>query len=104
AVRAWGVLNELRAMRRNESTVAIIERALELTNFEAVMLAQADGRQRVANIRKLVEIARAFEARQVFTFADFIAHLRRLVETEPREPIAQIVDEEENVVRLMTIH
>ncbi|MGH7949285.1 MAG: PD-(D/E)XK nuclease family protein [Candidatus Binataceae bacterium] len=91
-------------MRERASVADIIERALKLTNFESVLLAQRRGRQRVANARKLLERARAFEVHGVFGFADFLVTLRRLVEDEPREPQAQILGESENVVRLMTIH
>jgi ATP-dependent helicase/nuclease subunit A len=105
ALGAWAVLSELRAMReRSASIVEIIERAFELTGFEAVMLGQSQGRQRVANLRKLVELAREFESRRFFAFADFIAHLRRLTIDPPREAQAQILGENEDVVRLMTIH
>lgn len=104
ALRAWRVLNELREMKERCGLAELIERALELTDFEAVMLAQSDGRQRAANIRKLLEIAREFQSRRFFGLADFIRHLQRLTELEPREPQAQILGEDENVVRLMTIH
>ncbi|MGD0074900.1 MAG: UvrD-helicase domain-containing protein [Candidatus Binataceae bacterium] len=104
AIRAWDVIRELRAMRERAPIVALIERALELTAFEAVMIAQSRGNQRAANIRKLVEMARDFESRHLFTLADFIGHLRRLTTDQPNEPQAQLMDENEDVMRLMTIH
>jgi ATP-dependent helicase/nuclease subunit A len=105
AVRAaHAALADLRAMRERMSLTAIIERALELTRFEAVQLGLDDGRQRAANVRKLVEMARAFQSRSFFGLVQFVDHLRRLVAEEPLEPQAQIVGEHENVVRLMTIH
>jgi len=104
AIRAWQVLRELRAMRERAPLVALIERALELTDFEAVMIAQPRGTQRIANVRKLVEIARDFESRSFFTLADFISHLRRLTTDQPNEAQAQLLDENEDVLRLMTIH
>ena len=72
-------------MRERAPLVAAIERALEITDFEAVMIAQPRGPQRVANIRKLVDIARDFESRSFFTLADFISHLRRLTTDQPNE-------------------
>ena len=104
AVHAWNVLHELRAMREHAPLVAIVERALGLTDFEAVMIAQSRGAQRVANIRKLVEIAREFESRSFFTLADFISHLKRLTTDQPNEPQAQVLGENEDVMSLMTIH
>lgn len=101
---AWETLRQLRDLAKRASLVEVVERALEMTEFEAVMLAQPDGRQRVANIRKLAELAMVFEAHRFFGFSDFAAHLRRLVTQPPNEPQAQILGEGENVVRLMTIH
>jgi len=104
ALAAWHVLHELRLARGRCSITALIEFALELTGFEAVMIAADPSRQRAANLRRLLELARTFEAHQFFTFHDFVAYLRRLVDEEPREPQAQILGENESVVRLMTVH
>jgi ATP-dependent helicase/nuclease subunit A len=101
---AHRVLAELRAMRERDSLGAIVERALELTRFEAVMVGMANGRQRAANARKLGELARDFETHRFFGFADFVRHLRRLVAEPPREPQAPTAAEGDDVVRLMTIH
>ena len=98
------MLIALRKMRERASLTAIIERALELTRFEAVILGLPNGLQRAANVRKLMETAREFEAHRFFGLGDFVRHLRLLVEKEPREPQAQIAGEADNVVRLMTIH
>ena len=68
------------------------------------MIAQPRGSQRVANVRKLVEMAREFESRCLFTLADFISHLRRLTTDQPNQAQAQLLDENEDVLRLMTIH
>jgi ATP-dependent helicase/nuclease subunit A len=103
-LHAWRVLRELRDMRARVPIVEVIERALELTNFEAVMIGLPQGSQRVANLRKLVELARGFESRRFFSFHDFIIYLRRLIADPPLEPQAQILGESENVVRLMTVH
>ncbi|HKV53217.1 MAG TPA: UvrD-helicase domain-containing protein [Candidatus Binataceae bacterium] len=104
ALRAWRILEELRKLRARGTIIQVIEHALAATGYEAVMLGLSQGRQRVANLRKLVELAREFESRRLFTFDDFVAHLRRLVEEEPYESQAQILGESENVVRLMTVH
>lgn len=101
---AHRTLAELRAMRERDSLGAVVERALELTRFEAVMLGMANGRQRAANARKLAELARDFETHRFFGFGDFVRHLRQLVAEPPREPQAPTVAESDDVVRLMTIH
>ncbi len=104
ALSAKAVLGALRKMRERAALTAILERALELTRFEAVMLGLPNGLQRAANVRKLIETAREFETHHFFGLGDFARHLRRLVQEVPREPQAQIAGEADNVVRLMTIH
>ncbi len=104
ALRAKDALIGLRGMRERAALTTIVERALELTRFEAVLLGLPNGFQRAANVRKLTEIAREFEAHRFFGLGDFVRHLRRLVKEAPREPQAQIAGEADDVVRLMTIH
>ena len=104
ALVAKDALLSLRRMRERTSLTAIVEHALELTHFEAVLLGLPNGLQRAANVRKLTETAREFETHRFFGLGDFVRHLRRLVEEQPREPQAQIAGEADNVVRLMTIH
>ena len=104
AERAWRVLRELRELRGQLALPAMVERALDLTDYESVMAGLGQGRQRIANLRKVVELAHRFDTRRFFTFHDFVAYLRRLTEAEPYEPQAQILGETDNVVRLMTVH
>jgi ATP-dependent helicase/nuclease subunit A len=104
AAHARSLLRELRDLRDRGSIMAVIERALAATGYEAVMLGMPRGANRVANLRKLAELARDFQTRRFFGFHDFVVHLRRLVAEEPREPVAQILGENEQVVRLMTVH
>ncbi len=104
AEAAFTTLNELRRQRGRLGLAAFIERILELTDYESVMAGMPQGRQRVANLRKLVEIARRCDSRNVFTFASFVSYLRRLTEVEPYEPQGQVLEETDDVVRLMTIH
>jgi hypothetical protein len=73
-------------------------------DFEAVCLTQFQGTQKVANVRKLIELARAWERKRFFSLRDFVRTVRRMAETEPREPEAPLVGEQDDVVRLMTIH
>ena len=104
ATRAWLIIDELRKLRRRGTIEAVIEHALAATSYEAVMLGLRQGPQRAANLRKLADLARYFESRRQFTFYDFVVHLRRLAEQQPYEAPAQILGENENVVRLMTVH
>jgi ATP-dependent helicase/nuclease subunit A len=104
ARHAWNLIRELRSERTNLPIAALVELALERTRFETVMAAQRQGDQRVANIRKLVAIARRFDESGQFLLTDFVRYLQQVADDEPREPQAQLVAEGEDVVRLMTIH
>ncbi|MGH7916249.1 MAG: UvrD-helicase domain-containing protein, partial [Candidatus Binataceae bacterium] len=98
------LIRDLRTRCARAPLATVLERALELTAYEAVLLGLDRGRQRVANVRKLIEMARGFGSRGCFTFRDFVIHLRNLTENPPYEAQAQMLGESENVVRLMTIH
>lgn len=104
ASAAWNILKRLRELRGRAPLTTLLERALALTDFEAVLLGLERGRQRVANVRKLVELARRFESSEIFSLRDFVATLRRLAQDQEREAQAQILGADQNVVRLMTVH
>ncbi len=102
--RARDLLLRLRRLRSRATIAELLEEALAATDFEAVCLTQFQGAQKVANVRKLIELARDFERRRLFTLRDFVRTVRELTDGEPRAPEAQLVAEQDDVVRLMTIH
>jgi ATP-dependent helicase/nuclease subunit A len=102
--RARDLLLGLRARCSRATIAELVEEVCAATDFEAVCLTQFQGPQKVANVRKLIELARDWERRRYFTLREFVRTVRRLAATEPREPEAALVSEENDVVRLMTIH
>ena len=98
------LLRRLRALRSRATIADLLTEALAATDFEAVCLTQFQGAQKVANVRKLIELARDAERRRFFTLRDFVALVEDLGERQPREPEAQLVGEQDDVVRMMTIH
>jgi ATP-dependent helicase/nuclease subunit A len=68
------------------------------TQFESL----AD--RKLANLWKLLDLARTFDRSGLFGLAEFIARLGDLVRTQPREEQAATQPENADVVRLMTIH
>ncbi len=99
-----GVFSHLKSMKDRLAPAELIERIIEHTHYEAVLLTTFQGEQKVANVRKLIELARRFSKRETGLLRDFIAYLRDLVERDLLEPEAQTTLENANVVRLMTIH
>ncbi|MGH2981138.1 MAG: UvrD-helicase domain-containing protein [Solirubrobacterales bacterium] len=96
-------VNDLRAEGPRLSLEELIERAVSDTGYDLAILLRGPGALRLANLRKLMRMAREFEAnegRDLRGFLDFVAFRT----TEDDEPIAATEAEDHNGVRLMTIH
>ena len=91
-----------RELIRHSSLTHCLETALTETHYEALLLAGERGAERVANVRRLVDLARRFDPFRregLFRFLRFIAEQEESgVRHEPAAAIS------ENAVRLMTIH
>lgn len=86
------------------SPAELIESILKMTHFDSIALTTFQGEQKVANIRKLIELSRDFAKRETGLLRDFTAYLSKLVVEDSIEPEAQTALENANVVKLMTIH
>ncbi len=104
ACRAAEMLGELRRVKDRLSVSQLLTTAVEQTGFLGALLAQFNGEQMASNVRKLIDVAAAFERGGLFSLHEFIGYLRDLIATEQREGEAPIQGEEENVVKLLTIH
>ena len=91
--------------RRKDATgiATVLEELLEATAFEAVLLGQFQGRRMLGNVRRLVDHARSADA-SAMTMADFVRQLGQRIIDDSRSEQAAVAGEEENVVRIMTIH
>jgi ATP-dependent exoDNAse (exonuclease V) beta subunit len=81
----------------------LVERAIANTGYDLAVLLRGSGELRLANIRKLIGMAREFESnegRDLRGFLDFVSF--RTAEDE--EPVAATEAEDHDGVRLMTIH
>src|SRR5262249_48037532 len=74
------------------------------SGYDAALQVEFLGDRKLANLWKLVELARTFDRSGLFGLADFIARLGDLVENQPREEQAATQPENADVVRLMSIH
>ncbi len=86
------------------SPAELLEEILTGSDFSSILLTTFQGEQKVANLRKLIELSRSFAETRNTTLRNFINYLVRLSEEEPAEAEAVISVEGGNVVRLMTIH
>ena len=92
-------------MRDRATAAEILEDVVRQTNFDVVMMAQRNGPQRVANIGNLIEITRDFARQGTTALDDVVRHLRdRAHDMTIREAEAQVVGQDDDVVRILTVH
>ena len=92
-------------LRDRLEVLEILEMALRKSGYEAVLVGQENGEQRCANVRKLIEMSRSFSRRGIASLDDFVGYLKdQRALGNDRVPEVQIIAEEDDVVRLMTVH
>ncbi|MGA7706072.1 MAG: UvrD-helicase domain-containing protein, partial [Solirubrobacteraceae bacterium] len=99
------LLAKERAQAALHPLAELLRRAIAATGYEAHVLSLTWGERRLANVHKLIRLARRFEAqegRDLRGFLDHIAHLERAAGA--READAPVGDGETEAVRLMSIH
>ncbi len=82
----------------------LIQDILKTTGYAAYVSAMPDGEQRQANIELLLEKAGAFEKTSFYGLFHFIRYLETIKEQDVDFGEANILDENADVVRIMTIH
>jgi ATP-dependent helicase/nuclease subunit A len=96
---------EERRTASRRSISALIERAIDASGYREHVLALEWGERRLANVRKLLRLARRFEAAEGRDLRAFLDHVARLREgRSTAEPDAPVDSVEPDAVRLMTIH
>jgi ATP-dependent helicase/nuclease subunit A len=94
-----------RSASSRRSISSLIERAIDASGYREHVLALEWGERRLANIHKLLRVARRFEASEGRDLRAFLAHIERLADANARaEPDAPVEGVEPDAVRLMTIH
>jgi len=104
AQRAAEILSELRRQKEHLRISELLNVVVERTGATAAQLTQFMGKQRASNIHKLIDIARRFDGQRWLSLADFIAYVSDLTMAEVREGEAPLEGEEDDVVKIMTIH
>lgn len=100
---AMGLLRDLHDLRSRVSLAQLVRATLEKTRLVEIALAGWDGQQSAANLVKLADRARAFSASGaggLRAFARWLSEQR----ASSDEAEANIAEETEAVVRVMTIH
>ena len=105
--RIAAFVRRLERDRRDAPRIALedlLDRTLTESGYDRAVLGMPDGERRMANLRKLMRVARSFEAeegRDLRGFIDFLDEQRLI---RPREGEATLEGAELGAVRLMTIH
>jgi ATP-dependent helicase/nuclease subunit A len=92
----------LTASRRTISQ--LIERAIEDAGYREHVLTLDWGERRLANLHKLLRLARGYETREGRDLRGFLDHVEYLQVAAKIEPDAPVQGVEPDAVRLMTIH
>jgi len=101
---ARDVLAELRLQKDRLPLSRLLTLAVERTGYDASLLTEHLGSRKVANLRKLIDMAQQFDRAELFTLNDFVERLRTSVLDETDEEFATTLPETGDVVRLMSIH
>ncbi len=98
------LIQRLHAQKDALGPAAVIEALMDETAFAASLLCQFHGVRRLANVQRLLETARLAAAVGLHGLADFVRQFRQQVMGSLRFEQAAVLGEDEDVVRLMTIH
>lgn len=101
---AQKVLSELLSKKDRLSLVDLLNLALERTGYDAALLNEFLGDRKIANLRKMIELARNYESTGLFTLKDFVQSIKDSILEESKEELAATLPETSDVIRLMTIH
>lgn len=82
----------------------LLNRILADTGYDAALQFEFLGERKLANLWKLIDIARDFDRTGLFGLHEFAARLGDLVSRQPREELAATLPETADVVKLMSIH
>src|SRR6185436_1509646 len=101
-VEALALLRSLHALRNYRPVEDTVNRLLTATRAHAAFVLRPWGEQALANVLRVAELARTYEAAGNLSFRGFVERLRE--EAEGEAPEAPIVEEASEGVRIMTVH
>jgi ATP-dependent helicase/nuclease subunit A len=102
AVRAFvGLVEQLQQKRTYHDLTQTLMTLLVETQYETRLLCRPEGKQRVANVRKLLQMAIDSQQMSIAQFVEMVNDLERIA---LREGEAPLLEEMANVVRVYTVH
>lgn len=104
ADRARRHLEKWRAVKDRLPLARLLNTIFADSGYDAATQFEFLGDRKLANLWKLVDLARAFDRTGLFGLHEFTARLGDLVARQPREEQAATLPENADVVKLMSIH
>jgi ATP-dependent helicase/nuclease subunit A len=102
--RARGHLRRWRAVKDRLPIARLLGAVFADSGFDASTQLEYMAERKLANLWKLLDLARTFDRSGLFGLAEFIARLGDLVKSQSREEQAATQPENADVIRLMSIH
>ncbi len=99
---ACDLVGRLGASKNSMRIDELLTQLLDETGYEATLLGQFQGKRMLGNVRLLMDKARSVGSQ--ISLSEFITQIGEHVTNESRHEQASVSGEDENVVRLMTIH
>jgi ATP-dependent helicase/nuclease subunit A len=97
-------LDVMRVRVGRQGLARLIDDAVSALGYDVCLLAAPHGRRRFANLRKLMRMAADYEALEGPDLAGFVALIGSLGDLGDDEGSAPSLAEDENVVRVMSVH
>jgi ATP-dependent exoDNAse (exonuclease V) beta subunit len=101
-VDALALLRSLHGLRNYRPVEETVNLLLTATRAHAAFVLRSRGEQALANVLRVAELARTWEAGGSISFRGFVERLRE--EADGEAPEAPIVEESSEGVRVMTVH
>ena len=102
--RFCAALEPLRAEAPLRTLEELIERTMSAFGYDLGLLARSGGAGRMANVRKLMRLAREYERNEGRDLAGFLALAAESTKRDEREGMAPVQAEGHDGVRVMTVH
>ncbi len=97
-------LEKFRRRKNGLPVSALLEEAIRWSGYECAAATGPGGVQRVANVRKLVEIARSLEEKTPIDAAEFVRYVSGMTEREETEAEARVEAEGGDAVLIASVH
>ena len=102
--RFCSIVAGLRARAPMLTLEELVERTMDSFGYDLGLIARPGGVGRMANVRKLMRLARDYEASEGRNLGGFLALAAESTERDEREGMAAVQAEDHDGVRVMTVH